>query len=140
MNEMRERLIQLLSRYFNIGDSYTYNLKRVKSAFAVDTVYLEDFDEYTENDVANLADYLIEEGAILPPVKVGQTVWCLIDKFNGVVDGKIYEYTIRSDGLAYFRFTRNGYFTGTAMEDAIGKTVFLTREAAEAALKAREKQ
>ena len=67
-------------------------------------------------------------------------MWCLIDKFNGVVDGKIYEYTIRSDGLAYFRFTRDGYFTGTAMEDAIGKTVFLTREAAEAALKARKKQ
>jgi hypothetical protein len=76
--------------------------------------------------------------AIVPPVKVGQTVWCLIDKFNGVVDGKIYEYTIRSDGLAYFRFTRNGYFTGTAMEDAIGKTVFFTREDAEATLKARE--
>lgn len=135
---MRERLIQLLSRYFDIGDSYTYNLTRVKSAFAVGTVGLDDFEEYTEDDVTNLADYLLDNGVIVPSVRVGQTVWCLIDNFNGAVDGKIYEYTIRSDGLAYFRFTRNGYFTGSAMEDAIGKTVFLTREAAEAALKARE--
>lgn len=132
---MRERLIRLLSRYFDIGDSYTYNLTRVKSAFAVGTVDLDDFEEYTEDDVANLADYLLDNGVILPSVRVGQTVWCLIDNFNGVVEGKIYEYTIRSDGLAYFRFTRAGYFTGTAMEDEIGKTVFLTYEAA---LKARE--
>ncbi len=93
-------------------------------------LYRSEYDE--------LVDALIDNGVILPPVKVGQTVWCLIDNFNGAVDGKIYEYTIRSDGLAYFRFTRNGYFTGSAMEDAIGKTVFLTREEAEAALKARE--
>ena len=95
-------------------------------------LYRSEYDE--------LVDALIDNGVIAPLVTVGQTVWCLIDKFNGVVDGKIYEYTIRSDGLAYFRFTRDGYFTGTAMEDAIGKTVFLTREAAEAALKARKKQ
>ena len=76
--------------------------------------------------------------AIVLPVKVGQTVWCVIDGFDRVVEGKIYEYTIRGDGLTYFRFTRVGYFTGSAMEDAIGKTVFLTREAAEAAMKARD--
>lgn len=140
MDERRERLIQLLSQYFDIGDSYTYNLTRVKSAFAVGTVDIDDFEEYTEDDVANLADYLIDNGGIVPPVKVGQTVWCVIDGFDRVVKGKIYEYTIRGDGLAYFRFTRGGYFTGSAMEDAIGKTVFLTREAAEEALKAREKQ
>lgn len=69
MNERRERLIQLLSQYFDIGDSYTYNLTRVKSAFAVGTVDLDDFEEYTEDDVAKLADYLIENGAILPRPK-----------------------------------------------------------------------
>lgn len=29
----REELIELLSRYFQIGDSYAYNLTRVKTAF-----------------------------------------------------------------------------------------------------------
>ena len=137
---MRERLIQLLSRYFNIGDSYTYNLTRVKSAFAVGTVDLDDFEEYTKDDLANLTDYLLDNGVIVPPVKVGQTVWSIVEGFNHVLEGKIYEYTVRSDGMAYIRFTRHGYFTGSAMDDAIGKTVFLTHEAAEAALKAREKE
>lgn len=68
---MRERLIRLLSRYFNIGDSYTFNLTRVKTAFDVGTIGLDDFEEYTEDDVANLADYLLDNGVILPPVKVG---------------------------------------------------------------------
>ena len=77
---------------------------------------------------------------VVLPVMVGRTVWSIVDGFNYVLEGKIYEYTIRSDGMAYFRFTQNGYFAGCAMEDAIGKTVFRTREAAEAALKAREKQ
>ena len=93
-------------------------------------LYRSEYDE--------LVDALIDNGVIVPPVKVGQTVWSIAEGFNNALEGKIYEYTIRSDGMAYFRFSRNGYFTGTAMEDAIGKTVFLTREAAEAALKARE--
>ena len=126
MDEMRERLMQLLSRYFDIGDSYTYNLKRVKSAFAVDTVYLEDFDEYTENDVANLADYLIEEGTILPPVKVGQTVY--------QTDGtRIYELTVNGGSVLVYDTDSIAF-----SDEAIGKSIFLTREAAEAALKARD--
>lgn len=32
---VRERLTELLSRYFTIGDSYAYNLTRVKEGFAV---------------------------------------------------------------------------------------------------------
>ena len=137
---MRERLIQLLSRYFNIGDSYTYNLTRVKTAFDVGTVGLDDFEEYTEDDVANLADRLIENGVILPQVKVGQTVWSVMNGYDYAVEGKIHEYVSRSDDVDSIYFSRNGYLVGCTVEDAIGKTVFLTREAAEAALKAREKQ
>lgn len=110
MNEMRERLMDII------------NQTSIE-------LYRSEYDE--------LVDALIDNGVIVPPVKVGQTVWCLIEGFNHVFEGKIHEYTVRSDGLAYFRFTRNGYFAGAAQEDAIGKTVFFTREAAEAALKAR---
>lgn len=124
MNEMRERLTQLLSRYFDIGDSYTYNLTRAKSAFAVGTIDLDDFEEYTEDDVANLADYLLENGVIAPQVTVGQTVWFAM--FNGVVDDYVNQF-LMDIGTYLYSF------------DEIGKTVFLTREAAEEALKAREK-
>ena len=128
MNEMRERLIQLLSRYFDIGDSYTYNLTRVKSAFAVGTVDLDDFEEYTEDDVANLADHLLDNGVIVPPVMVGQTVY--------QTDGtRIYELTVNGGSVLVYDTDSIAF-----SDEAIGKSIFLTREAAEAALKAREKQ
>ena len=39
----KDKLKDLLMEYFEIGDSYSYNLTRVKSAFAIGTVSLEDF-------------------------------------------------------------------------------------------------
>lgn len=58
----REKLIELLSSYFGIGDSYAYNLTRVKSAFAVGTMSLEDFEEFDDDTVADIADYLLSHG------------------------------------------------------------------------------
>ncbi len=75
---------------------------------------------------AEIADYLLDNGVIVPPVKVGQTVYQIDDtrvyelKVNGVCD-IIYD----TDAIAF-------------SQDIIGKRLFLTREAAEAALKARE--
>lgn len=120
---MREQLTQLLSRYFNIGDSYTYNLTRVKTAFDVGTIGLDDFEEYTEDNVADLADYLLEAGVILPPVKEGQAVW--FAGKNGGIEDYVNQF-LMDIGTYPYSF------------DEIGKYVFLTREAAEAALKARE--
>ena len=61
----REKLIETLSRYFDIGDSYAYNLTRVKTAFAVGTMSLEDFEEFDENTVGDIADYLIANGVVI---------------------------------------------------------------------------
>lgn len=130
---MRERLIQLLSRYFDIGDSYTYNLTRVKSAFAVGTVDLDDFEEYTEDDVANLADYLINTGVIVPLVTVGQTIYRVGDPIKKIYEWDVVCIEVYGYGIEYVDDSDNRF---TA--DDIGKTVFLTCEAAEAALKARE--
>lgn len=138
---MRERLIQLLSRYFDIGDSYTYNLTRVKSAFAVGTVDLDDFEEYTEDDVANLADYLLDNGVILPSVRVGQTVWYIEGGYYNSSRKRPREKAVteinlkRQSGKTEWGFIADG--TRYRFK-SIGKTVFLTREAAEAALKAGE--
>lgn len=134
---MRERLIQLLSQYFDIGDSYTYNLTRVKTAFGVGTVGLDDFEEYTEDDVTSLADYLLETGVILPLVKVGQTVWA-IEKYRGkpiaIIEGKAQMVGVTSRSIKVL--LRN--YKDFNKTFVLGKTVFLTREAAEAALKAGE--
>lgn len=56
---VREKLTELLSRYFTIGDSYAYNLTRVKEGFSVGTVTLEDFVEFDDEVVADIVDYLV---------------------------------------------------------------------------------
>ena len=60
--DVREKLVELLSKYFNIGDSYAYNLTRVKSAFACGTVELDDFEEFDDEMVEDIASYLIDNG------------------------------------------------------------------------------
>lgn len=59
---MIEKLIGLLSDYFNIGDSYHYTLGRSKEAFGMGTMSLYDFTEYGEDDAADLAEFLMENG------------------------------------------------------------------------------
>jgi hypothetical protein len=66
-----------------------------------------------------LADYLLANGVIVPPCKVGDTVY----QIDGV---RVYESTIKN-----VIYDTNGVAFD---EDAIGKTVFLTREEAEKAL------
>jgi len=56
----RDKLIDILNEYFCIKtDTYTYELTRVKSAFGVGTMTFEDFQEWTEVNTADLADYII---------------------------------------------------------------------------------
>lgn len=61
----KDKLKELLMEYFSIGDSHCYNLTRVKSAFAVGTVSLEDFEEFDESVVDDIVDYLLENNVIV---------------------------------------------------------------------------
>ena len=85
------------------------------------------------------ADYLLENGVIVPPCKVGQTVW-LIKSLNwqqtewGIKEGKISMIQQKADESWKFRITENHSVKDYTV-DKIGKTVFLTREEAEQALK-----
>ena len=60
--DVREKLVELLAKYFDIGDSYAYNLTRVKSAFSCGTMGFDDFEEFDEETVSDIADYLISNG------------------------------------------------------------------------------
>lgn len=57
----REKLMAVLRDYFSIGDSYTYELTRVKSAFGIGTMSLDDFAEWEEEDISCLCDYILRE-------------------------------------------------------------------------------
>lgn len=56
----REKLIETLNRYFSIGDSDTYCLTRDKSGFAVGTITIDDFKEFDEENIADLADWILK--------------------------------------------------------------------------------
>ena len=107
---MRDRLIELLKE----GD---------RSWF-----YFED-----------IADYLLENGVIVPPLKMGDKVW-IIDwcyevneyeithiRWNRDLNGQSFSYDSIMVG-------KNGADIGFADED-IGESVYLTREEAEAKMK-----
>lgn len=61
----RDKLLNLLAAYFNIGDSYEYSLTRIKEAFELGTMTFEDFSEFDDAKVAEIADYLIDHGVVV---------------------------------------------------------------------------
>lgn len=110
----RERLICLLSNY------------DFDSTFC-------DICERLDDDCAvcgseRLAEYLIAHGVIVPPCKVGDTVYHLYPK-QGIKANKVKRIQVGTCGMMIA--DRNGVFRA----EEINKTVFLTREEAENALK-----
>ena len=57
----REKLMAVLRVFFLIGDSFTYELTRAKSAFEVGTMSLDDFEEWGEENISDLCDYIFRE-------------------------------------------------------------------------------
>ena len=54
-------LQKILNDYFDIpSDTYAYNLTRVKTAFDVGTMSLDDFEEFNEETTRDLAEYIIK--------------------------------------------------------------------------------
>ena len=121
MNPMRDRLIELMKQ----ADEYT--LRRL----------ITDNKEAT----AAIADYLIENGVILPPCKVGDTVW--FELYGQIESAVVYHCTCELSRRgcvisgAYAKDTRGLELSFDG--NSIGKTVFLTREEAEQALKGGDK-
>lgn len=57
----RKKLKEILMQYFDIGDSYTYNLTRVKEGFAVGTVTIDDFEEFDEEIIDDIVEYILDK-------------------------------------------------------------------------------
>lgn len=57
-------LKQLLMQYFCVGsDCYTYELTRVKEAYELGTITLDDFVEWDEAQVDDLVSYIVDRVA-----------------------------------------------------------------------------
>lgn len=89
----------------------------------------------------DLADYLLANGVIVPPVKVGETLYFLYNRpyaDKPDLTAKIYKTTdwyfdIDKEGIAIL--TRDIHSYNKKYYYHLGTTVFLTREEAEKALK-----
>ncbi len=110
-NNMRDKLIELIA-------DYTENV-------TARDLHSAEFDN-------KFADYLLENGVIVPPCKVGDTVYmiCWDDGIEPFIEeDKIIKVSTQKFWLKYCYFNY----------DDIGKTVFLTRDEAERALRESEK-
>lgn len=84
--------------------------------------------------VEKQADYLIENGVIVPPCKLGDTMYCDGKYFASHCKGEIMSFPVN-----LIETTVSSMFRGETDVcfdfDCFGKTVFLTKEEAEKALR-----
>ncbi len=86
----------------------------------------------------NIADCLLANGVIVPPCKVGDTVYVIVQD-SGVweldVRGAQMTVGINGQGAVWMRWSFVSTDTILFKDEDIGKSVFLTREEAEQVLK-----
>lgn len=105
-------------------------LTRLIDGFVFGTQIAVNSIEWNSTKVKELADYLIANGVIVPPCKVGDTIY----QTDGVriYTSTIHEITYTANKVIFV--TENIVFD----EQAINNSIFLTREEAEKVLKERE--
>ncbi len=84
-----------------------------------------------ETSTANIAHYLREHGVIVPPCKVGDTVYYI--SFTKIFKGECHAITIHSNSVQVHLYDYDGDNASYSAKD-----IFLTKEEAEKALKERE--
>lgn len=129
---MRDRLIELLN----------------EATFGVNVHTLA--DHLKKETIEAVADHLLANGVIVPPCKVGDTVWVNWERYRGKKETRpVKVYALRFDTkknsmricvegnfeISSYGGSYTHYYNGTFAWNSVGKTVFLTREEAEWALK-----
>lgn len=118
----REKLVELVEDSINKWDFYLYH-------FDDERLYDDESEEKKKSFEEFISDYLLENGVIIPPCKVGDIVWY-------VYMGQIHPHKIKEIQINKF-----GEFVVSSMTfqfKEFDKTVFLTKEEAEKALAERK--
>ena len=119
---MRDRLIELIRNFPCINTNEEYFLESIASDFA---------------------DYLIANGVIVPPCKVGQTLYVISQMKDKRILPFVNEYEATFIQLGKRKckvYHEKDGFIKIFLQDDFGITVFLTREDAEKALKGGEQR
>lgn len=137
-DKQRERLVELLEKAsVEAGKHIRETTKKVlaeKGSFNS----REDIDRRNIYEIE--ADYLLANGVIVPLCKVGQDIYTI--QGDEVTKHFVIEVARHNNGKTYCKYVpydKKGnvqwfYVQSSFTEDAIGKTVFLTKEEAEKAL------
>ncbi len=131
MNGERERLVELLKQNCHCKDEDCSNCSSNGICFT-----------YRE------ADYLLDNSVIVPPCKVGQTVFRIVKLYGDrkpiIVEGEVFEIALTHENgeiKKRFYFLEKGgnkiinRYSLWLDFDEIGKTAFFTKEEAEKVLK-----
>ena len=89
------------------------------------------------SDAERIADHILADGWMRPPCKVGTTVYCIIDGFDTVAEGRVRFYTVHKDCIIY-EVAINGYYAQRYTNKDFGYKIFFEREEAEKALRGGE--
>ena len=136
---MRERLIELLEKAsLEAGNHIRATTKKVlaeKGRFNSK----EDIDR--RNIYAIEADYLLDNGVIIPPCKVGDVVYEALPKVGHIRSNKVVGFhlgkfpDVRGHKRKEYLICYSDYSLTHIDIGKLGKTIFLTKEEAEQALK-----
>lgn len=95
-------------------------------------------DGWEDNEISDIADYLLENGVIVPHAKIGESIYYVDFEINADktdFEPKIHRTTVTDIIIAY-NYTMYSTSCGkTFLHSLFGKLVFLTKEQAEKALK-----
>ena len=99
--------------------------------------------EMYDDSIESIADHLLANGVIVPPCKVGDTVYISENPYTflplkKVVEGEVVSIHLHEHGLfirVLFDTKKINGCVDYNLDWKLGKTVFLTREEAEQALK-----
>lgn len=90
-------------------------------------------DDWGDNEISDIAEHLIKNGVIVPPVKVDDTIYIADEtsnEFTGIDECRVRKLEWNGAFWAFF-IDKDCYGYS---ESYIGKKVFLTKEEAEKAL------
>ena len=113
---MRNRLIELLRKADDVTE--------------VNACDYPTYEKAMQAFYTSIADCLLVNGVIVPPCAVGDTVWMVID--NRDFKRRMKDYCLSAEELPDLNIAEHNF--NLLLLSSIGKTVFLTKEEAEAKL------
>lgn len=125
---MRERLFELLN----------YISCKAECCSALDGGRCGDLDKLDRCQIEAIADCLLADGWIRPPCKVGDVCYPLPRYKTPIVERKISRITFSQRNIIIGYYENDGQYRPPLRTRILGEDVFLSREAAEEALKGGE--